>query len=144
MAKTFYQITAEDGSLHGRPLDNLAAAVLEAAQHDGYGAVYQRDEAGAMRLYSSARHIGNNPYFPEEHDHFYESSTLADDDAAIIELAAALYRRGILHSRHILRISELTYTENNQLTHVDGETLEDIAAACDSTADDVRRHWDRV
>ena len=107
--------------------DTLSAAVLAAAQEDGYGSVYQRDDDGVMRLYSSRKHIGNNNYFPKDDEAFQAESILADDDAAENDVAEQILKRGVFHSKHELDIAKLTF-ENGILTHVDGKTVEDMLA----------------
>ncbi|MGL4232010.1 MAG: hypothetical protein ACRCWJ_11665 [Casimicrobium sp.] len=126
MIKVEYQVrNYETGDVYGSAPD-LQGAVLVAASADGYGAVYQRDEQGEMRLYSSGRHIGNNVYYPVESDAFAAFSALPDDAAAITEVAQQVYDSGILHARfQNLEIVALTFTDG-LLTHVDGRTLDQI------------------
>jgi len=92
-----FQIRDNNGSI-GSPTASLRDAVLEAAAHDGYGSVYQRDEEGAMRLYSSSRHIGNNPYTPKASDAFFACSSIADDELAEIDVASQIFKGGLFHS----------------------------------------------
>lgn len=144
MSKTLFQVLNNAGELIGSQCDTLRAAVLEAVRHDGYGAVYERDVNGRMRLYSSSRHIGNNAYFPQPEDAFYESSGLADDTAATDALAAEIAKRGVLHARYQLEIATLLYNDADQLTHVNGESVAQLAADADSTVDAVRRWYENT
>ena len=115
----------------------LPNAVLAAVGEDGYGAVFQRDENGAMRLYSSRKHIGNNIYFPDTNEAFSAESNLAEDDAAKLEVAEQVLKAGVLHSRHTLEIVLLTFA-GDSLTEVDGKTIAEIAAEMDVSIEDVR------
>jgi len=96
---TKYRVIDNNGSI-GLPTASLRDAVLEAAACDGYGATYQRDAEGAMRLYSSSEHIGNNPYTPEARDAFVAWSSIADDELAEIEVAEQVFKSGLLHSNY--------------------------------------------
>ncbi len=114
--------SGNSGGIH----DTLSDAVLSAAQYDGWGAVYQRDVDGDMRLYSSRAHIGNNPYVPGQSDEFFAYSSIIDDDTAIAVVAGLIYKSGVLHSRYQdLSIIELTY-DGDVLTHIEGRTPEEI------------------
>ena len=127
MSQIKFQVRDSNGNV-GYPSNDLRGAVLEAAGHDGWGAAFQRDESGAMRLYSSRSHLGNNPYFPAEDDAFQASSDLIDDDAAEADVAEQIRSKGVLHSRYReLEIVELTF-EGDVLTHIDGRTPEEIIA----------------
>ncbi len=125
--------------------NDLRGAVLEAAKYDGWGAIFQRDEDGYMRLYSSNHHIGNNPYFPGKNDAFCASSDLIDDAAAEADLAEKIISKGILHSRYYreMEIVELTY-DGDTLTHIDGRTPEEIIDQDffgDMTVDEIRGRY---
>ena len=102
-----YQIVNRGCEAIDHPYTNLRDAVLAAASYDGYGAVFQRDKNGTMRLYSSARHLGNNPYFPVDKDAFSSVSDLADDAEAEADVARQVYEGGILHYRYDLDIIEI-------------------------------------
>lgn len=140
MSTIKFQVRDCNGNV-GYPSNDLRGAVLEAAGHDGWGATFQRDAEGAMRLYSSRSHIGNNLYFPVESDAFGASSSLADDDAAEANVAEQVRSKGVLHSRYReLEIVELTF-EGDTLTHIDGRTLAEVATDFDDdeiTAETVR------
>src|SRR5882724_2631523 len=141
MSTIRFQVTDDCGNLIGGQCATVREAVFQAVSHDGWGATYQRDAEGVMRLYSSHNHIGNNPYFPSDIDAFYEGSALPDDDAAIAELADAVRARGILHNRYSFTIVELTYNDSDVLVEVDGQTVEELAeqSGCD-VADIHRQH----
>ena len=103
--------------------ENIACAVLSAAQHDMYGAEFARNSLGNMVIYRGNRHLGNNIYRRNDSDEvIMPYSSLADDDAAEAELAKALWKKGNLHVRFDMTIQELTY-EDGTLTHVDGQPI---------------------
>lgn len=107
---TRYFVLDANGEVIYGPEPVLSVAVEAAASYDGFGACYQRDEAGRMRLYSSARHIGNNPYFPAEADMFIMSASYRKDDAAAIaEVAAQVVKGGVFHSRYDLEVVAVTF-----------------------------------
>ena len=111
--------------------ENIARAVLSAAQHDGYGAEFARNSDGQMVIYRGNRHIGNNTYRRNDSDEvIMPYSSLTDDDAAEDELAKALWKKGNLHVRFDMAIQELTYEDGTLatkwkpvLTHVDGQPI---------------------
>ena len=113
--------------------ENIANAVLSAATHDGYGAEYARNSDGQMVLYRGNRHIGNNTYLRSDADEItMPYSDLPDDDAAEVELAKALWKKGNLHVRYDMAIQKLTYEDGTQrtgwkpvLTHVDGQPIDE-------------------
>lgn len=148
MRTTKYQVVGNDGKLIDGPCNTVRAAVLTAAKHDGFGACFARiDEAGdinpkaGMRLYSSARHIGNNPYFPVLRDAFRGESELVADDAAMDEVAELVRQNGVLHSRYSLQILELDYSEAGELVAVDGRDLADLAAEMDTDIAAARKYY---
>ena len=119
----YFVLDANGEAIYG-PEPALSVAVEAAASYDGFGACYQRDEEGRMRLYSSARHIGNNPYFPVEADVFIMSASYRKDDAAAIaEVAAQIVKGGVFHSRYNLDIVAVTYDPAGEVETVDGVTL---------------------
>lgn len=132
---TKFQVRDSNGTVE--TCDTLRDAVLAAAREDGYGAVYQRDENGAMCLYSSRNHIGNNIYFPQDSDSFPQYSLLPDDASAEIDVAAKIYKTGVFHSRHNLDIVELTFVDGT-LAAIDGKTLEQLVEDWDIPAEDIR------
>lgn len=152
--KTRYLIVTPASGPHGAPFDRLADAVLAAAGHDGYGAEYLRmnddgeiDPTAPLRLFSSPRHIGNNPYFPEWRHRFYPCSAKPDEEAARDEVAAELWKEGLLHSQFNkpgsgMEIFALEYDDAGRLQVVDGQTVEQLAQDAESDADAVRRYYD--
>jgi len=119
-----YFVLDANGEVIYGPEPDLSVAVEAAASYDGFGACYQRDEAGRMRLYSSARHIGNNPYFPIEADRFIMSASYRKDDAAAIaEVAEQIVKGGVFHSRYNLDIVAVTYDPAGEVETIDGEPL---------------------
>ena len=135
ISSTKFQVRDSNGPV--KTCDTLRDAVLAAAKEDGYGAIYQRDADGAMRLYSSRVHIGNNSYFPKSNEAFSAMSVLEDDDAAEIEVAAQVYKTGVYHSKHNLEIVQLTFL-NGSLSAIDGKPIEQVAEEWDISTDDVR------
>lgn len=114
---------------HGTIIDadeNIARAVLSAAQHDGYAAEFARNKDGYMVIYRGNRHIGNNIYYRNDGDEVtMPYSTLEDDHDAEIELAKALWGKGNLHVRFDMTIQKLTYEDGDVLTHVDGQPIDE-------------------
>jgi hypothetical protein len=141
---TKYQVIGQVGEPIGSQDNTLRDAVLAAAGHNGWGAQYARDDEGAMRLFSSRGHIGNNPYCRLPEDAFFPSSDLKDDGAAEDDVAAQVFKRGALHSRYKLDIVMLTYDDANVLTHVDGRAVEELAAEAEQSVEDVRRYYEGV
>jgi hypothetical protein len=120
MATTKYQVRNPNDTSDRETHPTLEEAVLCAASHDGWGAAYQRDDDGVMRLYSSRRHIGNNPYILHEGDASYAGSSLDDNTDAINELASEIYAKGVLHSKYsYLGIAQLEYDDVGVLTRAD-------------------------
>lgn len=136
-----YQVLNENGGTICGQDNTLRDAVLSAAGHDGWGAEYARDSEGAMRLFSSHDYIGNNTYNRQADDAFAPSSDLADDGAAEDDVAAQVFKRGVLHSRYRLEIVMLTYNDADVLTHVDGRAVEELAAEAEQSVENVRRHY---
>jgi hypothetical protein len=121
---TRYFVLDANGEIVYGPEPVLSVAVEAAARYDGFGACYQRDKEGRMRLYSSARHIGNNPYTPAEADVFIMSASYRKDDAAAIEgVAAQIVKGGVFHSRYDLDIVAVVYDSAGNIVTVNGETL---------------------
>lgn len=143
MTTTLYIVKGQDGALITGTFENLADAVLAAAGSDGWGAEYARDENGAMRLYSSRGRIGNNDYFRRDSDAFYPESKLSDDAAAIDDLASQVVARGALHSKHKLTLVALIVDAKGIVSHIDGQTVEDISAETETSVADVRAYYCR-
>lgn len=80
------------GHIEARDIPTLSAAVLAAAQYDGWGAEYARDAEGCMALRCSRQHIGNNPFIAsgEEKPAYGITSAAEDDDDAIAEVAVRI------------------------------------------------------
>ena len=80
------------GRIEACNIPTLAAAVIEAAQYDGWGAEYARDIDGRMGLRCSRQHIGNNPFVAtgEEKPAYGITSVAEDDGDAIAEVAARI------------------------------------------------------
>lgn len=100
------------GRIEARNITTLAAAVLEAARYDGWGAEYARDAEGRMALRCSTRHIGNNIFLAsgEEKPAYGITSDTEDDDDAIAEVAeriAATAWGGNMKCLRVLRQAEL-------------------------------------
>ena len=123
MTYNYYIVRDNNGTIIDGD-ENIARAVLSAAQHDGYGAEFARNSLGNMVIYRSNRHIGNNTYRRNDSDEvIMPYSSLTDDDAAEAELAKALWKKGNLHVRFDMTIQELTYGDGTLLTHVDGQPI---------------------
>lgn len=135
---TKFQVRDDYGTISTQ--NNVRDAVLAAAGYDGYGAVYKRDENGAMRLYSSRTHIGNNIYFPKPNEAFAAESMLNDDELAEIAVAIDVMTSGVLHSNKTLEIAVLTF-KNDLLTDVDGKSVEALAEEWDVDVSDVRKMY---
>lgn len=133
---TKYQVRDTNGVVATRT--TLRDAVLAAASDDGYGAVFQRDENGAMRLYSSRKHIGNNIYFPAPNEAFSAESSLSDDTLAENDVAEKVLSGGVLLSRHSLEVVVLNFNDEI-LSDVDGKAVIDIAEEMDISVEDVRK-----
>jgi hypothetical protein len=123
-----YRVAGGDG-LTIKIVDTLAGAVYAAASDDRYGAMFERDDAGNMRLYSTSRHWGNNICVRDDCIPFTPASALQDDDAAIDEVAKKVYLSGCYHSRHSLSIDELTFVDG-VLSCVDATPVEQSYADC--------------
>lgn len=125
MQNTIVRYFVEDnaGDIVDGPNVELSDAVLAAAGYDGWGACYQRDEAGEMRLYSSRNHLGNNAYFPTDGEAFFPSSDKTNDDEAIAEVAQEVFKRGVFHSRYTMSIVTVTYDAAGNVETINGDTL---------------------
>lgn len=90
MSDSKYIIT-HDGDILAKDLD-ARTAVLFAAQYDGWGAEFARDDEGRMALRQSNRHIGNNDWFAKgtEPALFGEFSSDEDDEDAIEQVVELL------------------------------------------------------
>jgi hypothetical protein len=131
MIETRFQVHNANGIITNHDYSSLRDAVLGAARHDGWGAMYQRDEEGVMRLFSSKYHIGNNPYRPQKDDAFQAESLCQRDDEAETDVAEQILKSGVLHSRYSdLEIIKLTY-DCGVLTHIDGRALAEVVAELD-------------
>jgi hypothetical protein len=95
----FKYIITHDGDILAKDLD-AKTAVLFAAQYDGWGAEFARDDQGRMALRQSRRHIGNNPWSASgaEPALFGESSSNEDDDDAIDQVVEVLIMK--IDQRH--------------------------------------------
>lgn len=121
-----YFVADGGGDIVSGPFGEVSDAVLAAARYDGWGACYQRDEAGKMRLYSSPAHLGNNAYIPAERDAFFPASEKANDGEAIAEVAREIFRtagRRGFHNRWDMDIVTVTYDAAGQIKTIDGDTL---------------------
>lgn len=117
-----FRVVDNDLNCVAGPVKTLREAILAAARHDGYGACFERmDSEGhihptfPMRLFSSRRHIGNNPYFPSANDAFAPESKKTGDVAAQDEVALEVFLRGVLHSKYLLNIEALNASEQGVL-----------------------------
>lgn len=100
------------------PFKTLRQAVLAAVRHDGYGGCFERmnfeghiHPTFPMRLFTSRRHIGNNPYFPTAQESFAPHSLKLDDMLAQDEVALEIFLAGTLHYRHQLKIEVVPQAE---------------------------------
>jgi hypothetical protein len=110
-------------------VDSLSEAVLIAASHDGYGAMYARDEDGSMCLYSTDRHWGNNVCEKSDCTPFHPDSDLTNDEAAIEDVANKINNSGLMHSRYTMGIEKLIF-ENGVLIEADNTTVAESYAEC--------------
>lgn len=117
--------------------ETIRDAVLSAAAHDGYVTEFKRDSNGAMRLYTSSKHIGNNGYFPKENEAFSAESLNENDDEAEVEVANEIFTSGVFHSKYSLRIAVLEY-ENNELQSIDGVSLSKMSIDSEISVEDLK------
>lgn len=125
MTDTKY-VVEHDGDILAKDLD-AEEAVLFAAQYDGWGAEFFRDENGGMGLCRSTRHVGNNAWSAGEEDPFLfgENSALVDDQEAINEVSANLVDRiHLLHKMLDVRDQQdfMTRRLNAVIDGYEGET----------------------
>ena len=142
MIDTQFQVRNANGRISPN-YTSLRDAVLDAARHDGWGAAFQRDAEGVMRLFSSQSHIGNNPYRPAKQDAFRAESRLQNDREAESDVAEQVFKSGLFHSKYTdMEIIKLTF-HGEELTHVDGRPLADLAAEFDDNEISVEtvRSW---
>jgi hypothetical protein len=122
---------------------SLVRVVTQAAGSDGYGVCWERDDEGQMRLYTSRRHLGNNPYIPRPEDASFEASALVDDDAAKEMVAKEIAKRGIFHSRWSkgMTLDTLTFDDDNKLTHISDVSVEQLAEDLDCPIGEVGKSY---
>lgn len=142
---TRFRVVMDDGT----PLDHeykvLGAAVIAAAQYDGYGAQFHRldddgvyDPSAPLRLYSSPTHIGNNDYIAKADHAFSAMSHHQDTASAIQHVAEQQITAGLIHSRYNMRIVMLDFDTSNNLTRIDSTPVEILAYELGISASELR------
>jgi hypothetical protein len=126
---THFLVSDSNGRRKSYATSEVVAMVLDAARYDGYGAVFDRDSGGAMRLFYTSRHIGNNPMPELDSSHVYSSSEcsrLENDAAATLELCGLIAEKGLIHGRWPVECDTISCDELGNVLLVSKSTAADL------------------
>ena len=141
MEKAIYLVRNENGRTVEKS-DSLVEAVLEGARYDGYGAEFKRGSDGYMYLYTSGKHIGNNPFSPDDDSLSLAWSVAKDDTSAMIDIACCKLKNTSCHPHLEIEIEKaVVNTETGEIISIGGREIQEILEDTEWTLEQLKDYY---